>query len=201
MVRHLLSSCTKKYECKQKRTFERCSVEQKQQCGRKWYVVLTKARSEESAQIHLTTKGIEVFYPKLFLPVSKSGRNVVSLFPNYLFVQIDVASPEYYQVAWCPGVKKIVSFGGTPATVENSVIDFIREQADTRGLIAAKSNLKVGDEVQIANGPFKGLVGIIQEPPDTKSRVKVLMAILSRQVQVEVPAGYINIGWVAPCPA
>jgi hypothetical protein len=25
------------------------------------------------------------------------------------------------------------------------------------------------------------------------------MAILSRQVQVEVPAAYIDIGWVAPC--
>jgi transcription antitermination factor NusG len=100
---------------------------------------------------------------------------------------------------WCPGIKKLVSFGGAPSAVENRVIDFMREQADPRGLIVAKSNLKVGDEVQITNGPFKGLVGIIQEPPDTRSRVKVLMALLSRDVQVEVPAAYINIGWVAPC--
>lgn len=176
-------------------------MEQTQQRGKNWYVVLTKVRSEETAQVHLTTKGIEVFYPKLFLPATKSGRNVVSLFPNYVFVRIDVDSSEYYQVTWCPGVKKLVSFGGTPAAVENSVIKFMQEQADARGLIVAKSNLKVGDEVQIANGPFKGLMGIIQEPPDTRSRVKVLMAILSRQVQVEVPAGYINMGWVAPCPA
>ena len=169
------------------------------QSGKKWYVVLTKVRSEETAQIHLSTKGIEVFYPKLILPVVKSGRHIVSLFPNYLFVRFDVSS-EYYQVVWCRGVKRVVSFGGTPAVVENSVVDFMREKADPRGLIPAKSNLKVGDKVQIANGPFKGLVGIIQEPPDTKSRVRVLMGILSRNVQVEVPAGYIDIGWVAPCP-
>jgi transcription antitermination factor NusG len=98
-------------------------------------------------------------------------------------------------------VKKLVSFGGGPSPVENNVVDFLKEQADQQGVIVAKSNLKVGDEVQISDGPFKGLVGIIQEPPDTKSRVKVLMAILSRQVQVEVPAGYIKIGWVAPCTA
>jgi transcriptional antiterminator RfaH len=174
-------------------------VEQSLQAGKKWYVVLTKVRSEETAQIHLSTKGIEVFYPKLILPVVKSGRHIVSLFPNYLFVRFDVSS-EYYQVVWCRGVKRVVSFGGTPAVVENSVVDFMREKADSRGLIPAKSNLKVGDKVQIANGPFKGLVGIIQEPPDTKSRVRVLMGILSRNVQVEVPAGYIDIGWVAPCP-
>ena len=198
LVRHLLSSCSKTYGFAQKSPI-RCTVEHSLQSGKKWYVVLTKARSEETAQIHLSTKGIEVFYPKLILPVSKSGRHIVSLFPNYLFVRFDVSS-EYYQVVWCRGVKRVVSFGGTPAVVENSVVDFMRDKADARGLIPAKSNLKVGDKVQIANGPFKGLVGIIQEPPDTKSRVRVLMGILSRNVQVEVPAGYIDIGWVAPCP-
>jgi transcriptional antiterminator RfaH len=180
---------------------DRCIVEQHRQSDKKWYAVLTKVRSEESAQIHLNTKGIEVFHPKLILPIARSGRHIVSLFPNYLFVRIDASSSEYYQVAWCSGVKRLVGFGGLPSPVEDSVVDFIREQADPRGLIMAKSNLKVGDEVQITNGPFKGLIGIIQEPPDTRSRVKVLMALLSRHVQVEVPAAYINMGWVAPCPA
>ena len=166
-----------------------------------WYVVLSKSRHEEAAYFHLTSKGIEVFYPKLFLPVArKSGRQIIPLFPNYLFVRIDVSSLEYSQVAWCRGVKRFVSFGGTPAVVGDSIIAFMREQADHQGLIVARSNLKIGDEVQIAKGPFKGLVGIIQEPPDTKSRVKVLMAMLSRHVQVEVPAAYIDIGWIAPCP-
>ena len=199
MVRGLLIARTKKYELKQKGT-RYCTMEQSQQVGKKWYVVLTKARSEETAQIHLNTKGIEVFYPKLMLPVSKPGRHIVSLFPNYLFARFDVSS-EYYQVVWCRGVKRLVSFGGTPAAVENSVVDFMRERADALGLIVARSNLQVGDEVQIARGPFKGLVGIIQEPPDTRSRVRVLMAILSRHVQVEVPADYIDMGWVAPCPS
>jgi transcriptional antiterminator RfaH len=174
-------------------------VEHNQQDGKRWYVVLTKVRSEENARFHLSARGVEVFYPKLFLPATKSGRQIVSLFPNYIFVRIDASSPEYYQVVWCHGVKKLVSFGDAPSPVEDNVVDFMRDQADQGGLIMAKSNLKAGDPVQITNGPFKGLIGIIQAPPDTKSRVKVLMAILSRQVQVEVPAGYINVGWVAPC--
>jgi transcriptional antiterminator RfaH len=176
-------------------------VEQAQQVRKKWYVVLTKPRNEEAAQFHLTTKGIEVFYPKLFLPVlNKTGRHIVPLFPNYLFVRIDASSLEYSQVVWCRGIKRFVSFGGTPPPLEDNIVDFMREQADPDGLIVARSNLEVGDEVQITKGPFKGLVGIIHEPPDTKSRVKVLMEILSRDVQVEVPAGYINMGWVASCP-
>jgi transcriptional antiterminator RfaH len=176
-------------------------VEQTQQhVGKKWYVVLTKPRNEETARFHLVSKGIEVFYPKLFLPSArKPGQQIVSLFPNYLFVRIDASSSEYSQVVWCRGTRKLVSFGGAAAAVEDSVIDFVKDQADSRGVIVARSNLKVGDEVQIAKGPLRGLVGIIQEPPDTKSRVKVLMAMLSRHVPVEVPAAYINAGWVASC--
>lgn len=178
------------------------NLDHARQNGKKWYVAYTKLRNEAAAEFHLRAKGIEVFYPKLFLPVpNKAGRQAVSLFPNYVFVHIDVTSPDYAQVIWCRGIKRLVSFGDTPSAVDEAVVDFLREQADSRGLIVAKSNLKVGDEVQINNGPFKGLVGIIQEPPDTKHRVKVLMAILSRHVQVEVPAGYIDSGWVALCPA
>ena len=174
-------------------------MEQAQYSGKNWYVVLTKPRSEETARFYLDSKGVEVFYPKLLLPVpNKSGRRVVSLFSNYLFVRIDALSNEYSQVLWCRGIKRFVSFSGALAPVENKVIEFIKLQSDSHGLIAACCNLKVGDEVQIAKGPFRGLIGIIQEPPDTKSRVKVLMALLSRDVQVEVPASYIDVGWVAP---
>lgn len=171
-----------------------------EQTGKKWYVVLSKPRQEETAKFHLSAKGIEVFYPRLLLPVpNKSGKQVVALFPNYLFVRIYVASSEYFQVSWCRGVKRLVSFGGTPASVEDGVVEFLRDQAEPGGLIAATSTLKAGDQIQITKGPFKGLVGIIQEPPDNKSRVKVLLAILSRQVQVEVSASYVDVDWVAPC--
>jgi transcriptional antiterminator RfaH len=124
---------------------DRCTVEQKQQLDKRWYVVLTKSRNEEVAQMHLTSKGIEVFYPKLFLPISRSHRYVVPLFPNYLFVRIDVSSSEYYQVVWCHGVKRLVSFGGAPSALEDGVVDFLRDRSDPRGVIVAKSNLKVGD--------------------------------------------------------
>src|ERR1041384_2000854 len=85
-----------------------------------WYVVLTKPRHEETAQFHLASKGIEVFYPKLFLPFPiKLGRQIIPLFPNYIFVRIDSSSPQYSQVVWCRGVRRLVGFGGTPAVVED----------------------------------------------------------------------------------
>ena len=83
-----------------------CILEQTQAVDRKWYVALTKPRQEETAQYYLSIKGIDVFYPKLFLPIRNAfGRRVVPLFPNYIFVHIDVASTDYFQVVWCRGIK------------------------------------------------------------------------------------------------
>ncbi len=174
-------------------------LDQQQPVDKKWYVVYTKARSEQTAEYYLHTKGIEVFFPKLFLPVpNRRGRQLFPLFPNYLFVHIDVLTHDYTSVLWSPGVKKFVSFGQSPTEVEEKIVDFMRRQANQDGMIVAKPKFKIGDEVYITGGPLKGLVGILQEPPDSKTRIKVLMSILNRQVHVEVPVKYIEIGWVAP---
>lgn len=111
-------------------------VEQRERIGRKWYIALTKSRYEDTAHSCLRSRGIEVFHPKLVLPIpNNSGRQVLSLFPSYIFVSIDVSSSDYFQVAWCRGIKKLVSFGGVPSPVESLIIDFLREQADEKGLI------------------------------------------------------------------
>jgi len=70
------------------------------------------------------------------------------------------------------------------------------QQANPQGIIKACSKLKVGEEVLINSGPFEGLIGIIKEPPDAKGRLRVLMKLLSRQVQVEVPLRFVNSGWI-----
>jgi len=50
--------------------------------------------------------------------------------------------------------------------------------------------------VEVNGGPFDGLIGIIQNPPDAKGRVNLLLNLLSRQIKVAVPLQYIDSGWV-----
>jgi transcriptional antiterminator RfaH len=162
----------------------------------RWYVVYSKPRKEECAQYHLRLKGLEVFLPRLLLPQSTQKRKrVVPLFPNYLFVRIH--DPEEFPYArWAPGVRRFVSFNGVPAALEEDVLDFLMEQATPDGIITARSNLRRNQEVHITGGPFDGLVGIIEEPPDVKGRVKVLLSLLNRQVKAEVPVQFVSSGWV-----
>jgi len=77
------------------------------------------------------------------------------------------------------------------------VIFSLPVQLKNEGIITARSNLKPGQEVQISGGPFEGLIGIIQYPPDAKGRVRLLLNLLSREVKVAVPLQFIDSGWVA----
>jgi|RhiMetdeSRZDD1v2_1073273.scaffolds.fasta_scaffold281599_1 transcription elongation factor/antiterminator RfaH len=161
-----------------------------------WYVVYSKPHAEEYAQLHFRLKGLEFFFPRLLLPeAAQKHRRIVPLFPNYLFVRIHFLE-QFQYVLWSRGVKRFVSFNGVPAALDEEVVSFIMRQANSEGIIMARSNLKTGEEVRVSHGPFQGLVGIIQEPPNVSGRVKILLELLSRQVRAEVPIEYVEGGWV-----
>lgn len=165
---------------------------------RQWYVVYSKPQKEAYAKFHLELKGLEVFLPRLLLPESAKKRNrIVPLFPNYLFVRLDASSDEYYYATWSPGVSRIVNFNGRPASIDDRIVDFLMLRADQEGIIAARSALRPGQEVRITGGPFDGLMGIIQDPPTAKGRVKILLTLLNRQMRVDVPLHLVKSEWVA----
>jgi transcriptional antiterminator RfaH len=164
--------------------------------GQAWYAVYTKPRREAQAQWHLERKGVEVFFPKLQLPPYAAGRQtVVPLFPGYIFVH--VALPHgFYDVIWAPGVSRFVGFNDGIAPLGDDVVAFMKAHANDDGVLVARSNLRVGQEVEITGGPFAGVAGLIQRPPDAKGRIKILMQLLSRRaVMVDVPVRYVKAHW------
>ena len=168
--------------------------------NKEWYVVFSKPHKEEFAQFHLKLKGLESFFPRLLLPeFSHKSKRIVPLFPNYLFVRINI-DRDYDHVRWSPGVKSLVNFGGSPVPLDNKIAENLVRQADHDGVITAQSDLKVGQEVQIRGGPFDGVLGVIQKTPDAKGRVRLLMKLLSRRISVELPVHLIAGGWVVDGP-
>ena len=164
--------------------------------NQQWFVIYSKPQNEEVAQFHLKQKGVEVFFPRLLLPKSSQKRKlVIPLFPNYLFVRINLWT-HYYSVLWSPGVKNFVSFNDTPAPLDENIAECLLGGANAEGIIAAQSNLSVGQEVRIRGGSFDGLVGMLQDVPDAKGRVKVLMKLLNREIKVQIPAHMVTGSWV-----
>ena len=64
------------------------------------------------------------------------------------------------------------------------------------GLLRRGLSLRSGQEVRITGGPFDGLVGIIQEPPNAKGRIKILLQLLNRSTKVDVPIQFVQAEWV-----
>jgi transcription antitermination factor NusG len=162
-----------------------------------WFAVYTKPQKEDYAELNLRRRGIDTFLPKLFLPKStKRKKQVVALFLHYLFVRCESISEEYSSIVWCPGVRRLVSFNGNPAIVDDSIVEFLMRQTGADGVIASRCNVEVGQEVSIDGGPFDGLVGMIQHPPNARGRVKVLLQLLNRETNVDVPVQFISASWV-----
>lgn len=162
---------------------------------RQWYVVYSKPHKEEHTQFHLQQKGLEVFFPRLRLSsLLPKQRQLVPLFPSYLFVHLRMPEEHSYAL-WCPGVKRLVSFNGVPAPLDEVVVAFLKQRATLEGILEAQPNLLVGQKVEVTGGPFAGLSGIIEHPPDGKGRIRLLMSLLNRELKVEIPMHHLKSRW------
>ena len=162
-----------------------------------WYAIYTKPGKEAFVECQMKHKDIPLFFPKLLLSATFARQakcRIVPLFPNYLFVRIQ-ASHEYDCVRWTPGVSYIVSCGGTPAPIDDTIIQFLQQQTSFEGCIIAQPTAIPGHVTQINDGPFAGLSGVIQQPPNARGRVKVLLSLLGREVSVHMPVHAIESQW------
>jgi len=152
----------------------------------RWYVVKTKLREESICIEEFTRKGIPVFCPMTKeYRLRRRRTETVPLFPGYVFCRFTYPD-NYYDIKWTRGVSKLVKFGvDDPPSVSEPVIEFLRGQMNSDGIIDRTSELKPGDPVRFRTGPFKDLMGTILSCDTVQERIVVLMELLY-QAKVEV---------------
>src|SRR5262249_28677132 len=120
-----------------------------------WYVLQTNRNKERLAQAALAQRGLTTYLPRIVQwPAPAVASAAAPLFPCYLFPQLNL--DDGARVSWTPGVRAFVPFGGGPATIDASAIEFLREREGADGLIHCEP-LPAAQEVRIINGPFRGL--------------------------------------------
>ncbi len=151
-----------------------------------WYVAHTRPRAESQAIYHLEMQGYRVFCPRYRRTVrhARKAKSVLApLFPNYLFVHLDISRDQWRAVNSTRGVARLLMWGDAPQPVPNGVIDGLQSQMRADGAMDWIYKLKIGTAVRIAEGPFAEFLGTL-EYLDAAGRVRVLLDLLGRSVPV-----------------
>jgi transcriptional antiterminator RfaH len=153
-----------------------------------WYAIQTKPRQEQAATLGLQHEGITAFFPKLRRrkTIRRVKRWVTGpLFPSYIFAQFEVPA-QTRLVRYSTSVINIVTFGETPAIVDDAIIAAIKEHADQDVVVLPPTPFKPGELVEIQDGPLRGLQGVFERDMSDRDRVVVLLQVLSKGSRVEV---------------
>ena len=154
--------------------------------GERWYAVHTLPFAEGRAEAQLTNQSFYTFLPKRQKTVrhARKLRTVVApFFPRYLFVALDLNRDRWRSVNGTFGVSSLIMAGDLPCPAPHGIVESMLAVADAQGKLQLHSNLKVGDPVRLAAGPFAEQLGILDRLDDS-GRIRVLLNMFGRQVAV-----------------
>ena len=146
------------------------------------YVLRSKPHKEDFLGEQLRSHKIEIFNPRLRVqPVNPRARKSKPYFPGYIFVHLNKDFFNMSKLQWIPGAAGLVSFGGHPAYVHDSLINIIRKRVDDINASGGESTARIhpGEEVTINSGPFSGYKAIFDCHLSGKERVHVLIKMLN----------------------
>jgi len=109
------------------------------------------------------------------------------MFPGYLFTKF-VYSTQHRAVESSHGVWGIVRFGERLATLPEDTVIALQSKAGTEEVVTVDSSPKIGQPVQLIEGPFQGLEVVVTQLLPARERIRVLLEFLGRSLEMEVPA-------------
>ena len=149
-----------------------------------WIAVRSKPRAEKVALEQLEKKGIQAYLPLVRQKRKWSDRMQwveLPLLPGYLFAKIELKNSIF--VLQTHGVSTVVKFGGTVGVVQESVVKSIRLALEGGYELVPTEYFTNGDEVEVIEGPMKGMKGIVSE---IKGEEKLIIKIDALQQAIAV---------------
>jgi transcription antitermination factor NusG len=149
---------------------------------KKWYVLNTKPKKEFHVEKIFIEAGFRIYNPKY-----KHDDRIKPFFPGYEFIYFDF--PEQYQlVRYTRGVKKVVGTKKGPIPIPEEVLATLKNR-EVDGLIEMLKygeEPDLGDEIEVMEGPLKGLKGIFKRELSDADRVLILLNYVSYQGQLVI---------------
>ena len=155
-----------------------------------WYVVHARPHQERRAETNLARQGFRVW-----LPVMERSRRHArrietvrgALFPGYLFVNLDIEREAWRAINGTFGVRRLLADGPRPQALPAGYVAALQDATGADGLsTAAPADLRPGDAVTIAAGPFAECAAVVLRLAPGE-RVEVLLDVLGGRVPARLP--------------
>ena len=166
-----------------------------------WYTLRVISGKEkkikESILFEIKNAELDKFVENILVPTEnvlemRDGKKKIKekvFFPGYLLINIEMNKETKYVVENVNGVISFVGSNGNPEALKPSEIKrFLGDHdgADGPLKITEAAPYKVGDSVNVKDGPFIDFSGVVQEVNHEKQKLKVAVSIFGRSTPVEL---------------
>jgi transcriptional antiterminator NusG len=163
----------------------------------RWYVIHTysgheakvkqnieKLVANSSEESKLKEKVIKVVVPEEDYVEVKEGQRKLKTrktFPGYVLVKMKVDNESWYLVRNTQGVTGFVGHGVEPVALT-------KEEVRRMGIekVYIELDISVGDSIQVIDGPFKGVTGVVEDVNLERETLKARISMFGRDTSVEL---------------
>ncbi len=167
---------------------------------KKWYVFRTVSGKEAKAKEYIEAemkhnRMLSSHVSELLLPTEKqtslrNGKRVEKerlRLPGYLFVKAEMNGDVAHTLRFSPNVLGVLGGLDNPSPVSEQEINRMVGAAEETFVHAAvEIPFVVGETVKVADGPFTGFNGVIEELYAEKRKMKVMVKIFGRKTPLEL---------------
>ena len=165
-----------------------------------WYVVNTysghESKVKENLMMRTESMGMENNIFRVIVPETteveiKDGvkkEKTKKMFPGYVLVEMIMSDEAWYAVRNTPGVTGFIGSSGKgakPIPLSPQEIDKILA-SEGLSRIDVETDLSEGDSVTIIDGPFKGMIGKVENIDLDNQKLNVLIDLFGQETPVEV---------------
>jgi transcriptional antiterminator RfaH len=143
----------------------------------RWYVINTRPKKEGQVERLFGEAGFTIYCPKY-----AREKRVVPFFPGYAFLRFEFPG-QFRTVKYTRGVKRVVGNDDGPVPIPEEIVDGLKAR-EREGLVVFErygEEPAVGDEIEVVEGPLKGLKGIFRKEIGDSDRVMILLNYVSYQ--------------------
>lgn len=165
-----------------------------------WYVVNTYSGHEnkvkEKLEMRTESMDMQDHIYRVIVPETKEieikdgvkKEKIKKMFPGYILVEMTMSDEAWYIVRNTPGVTGFIGSSGKGAKPTPLLPQEIDRILSSIGMsrMDVGSELAVGDKVNVIDGPFKGMTGVVDNIDLESNRLNVLIDLFGQETPVEV---------------